>query len=152
MGVLTSRAHGAWAWYRSSTLKGDLRYTPTTVFATFPWPDTASEADRERVADITRRLLARRAEVCLAEGFGLTKLYNAIDEGAYQDVKALHRELDEAVAQCYGWPRRIAQDDAALVERLRELNRQIATGQREYHPFDRTSSAAITGEPASGAG
>ena len=31
-----------------------------------------------------------------------TKLYNAMDEGAYVDLKALHRELDEAVADCYG--------------------------------------------------
>ena len=39
MGVLLSRAHGAWAWARSSTLKGDLRYTPSTAFMTFPFPD-----------------------------------------------------------------------------------------------------------------
>jgi len=38
MGILMSRAHDAWAWAQSSTLKGDLRYTPTTVFATFPLP------------------------------------------------------------------------------------------------------------------
>jgi hypothetical protein len=65
----------------------------------------------------------------------LTKLYNAIDEGAYTDLKTLHRELDEAVAACYGWPKAVAQDDAELVARLTELNRQIATGEREYGPF-----------------
>ena len=38
MGILLSRAHDAWAWARSSTLKGDLRYTPSTVFMTSPSP------------------------------------------------------------------------------------------------------------------
>jgi hypothetical protein len=35
MGVLSSFAHEAWAWARSSTLKGDLRYTPTSVLRRF---------------------------------------------------------------------------------------------------------------------
>lgn len=43
--------------------------------------------------------------------------------------------LDEAVASCYGWPTSIAQDDAELVIRLTELNRQISTGERDYAPF-----------------
>jgi len=38
IGVLSSRAHTAWAWSRSSTMKADLRYTPSTAFDTFPWP------------------------------------------------------------------------------------------------------------------
>lgn len=135
MGVLQSRAHVAWAWARSSTLKGDLRYTPTSAFMTFPWPDLASERQREAVADACRLLLGRRSEICRAENIGLTKLYNAMDEGAFADRKALHRELDEAVVAGYGWPRSIAQDDGELVARLTELNRQIATGQRDYHPF-----------------
>lgn len=36
MGLLPSRAHDAWAWAQSSTLETRLRYTPTTVFETFP--------------------------------------------------------------------------------------------------------------------
>ena len=135
MGVLQSRVHVAWAWARSSTLKGDLRYTPSSVFATFPWPDGATESQREAVAEECRRLLTRRAELCLAENVGLTKLYNAMDDGAYTDLKALHRALDEAVADCYGWPKSVAQDDAELVTRLTELNRQISQGERPYDPF-----------------
>ncbi len=78
----------------------------------------------------------RRWELCLERNVGLTKLYNTMDEGAFADLKALHRELDEAVADCYGWPRSIAQDDKELVSRLTELNRQIAEDERNYDPFD----------------
>ena len=135
MGILVSRTHGAWAWAQSSTLKGDLRYTPSSVFMTFPWPDPVTDEQRERVAEASRRLLARRSEICVAENIGLTKLYNAVDEGAWTDLKDLHRELDLAVADCYGWPASVAQDDRELVRRLTELNREISEGRRAYAPF-----------------
>ncbi|HEY8826595.1 MAG TPA: hypothetical protein VIM17_02400 [Jatrophihabitantaceae bacterium] len=51
------------------------------------------------------------------------------------DLRVLHRELDEAVAGCYGWPKSVAQDGPEIVARLTELNRQISQGEREYHPF-----------------
>lgn len=135
MGVLLSRAHDAWAWSRSSTLKGDIRYTPTSAFMTFPWPDSVSEAQRETVATASVALLARRSEICTTEGIGLTTVYNRMDEGAYTDLKALHRVLDEAVAAAYGWPASIADDPDEFVRRLAELNAEIATGARPYTPF-----------------
>ena len=135
MGLLMARVHGAWAWHMGGTLETRLSYTPTSVFETFPWPDSASAEQRERVADACRRLLVRRSEICLAEEIGLTTLYNAVDDGAYTDLAALHRELDEAVADSYGWPRAVAQDDRELVRRLTDLNRAIATGERPYSPF-----------------
>ena len=137
MGVLLSRAHGSWAWAQASTMKGDLRYTPSSVFMTFPFPDPVTDEQRERVAEASRRLLARRTEICTSKQIGLTKLYNAVDEGAWTDLKALHKELDVAVAACYGWPAAVAQDDAELVRRLTERNREIVEGAREYDPFGR---------------
>ena len=145
MGVLCSRAHGAWAWSRSSTLETRLRYTPTTVFETFAWPDPVNPEQRAVVAETCRRLLARRSEICGQEQIGLTTLYNAVDEGAWADLKALHRELDVAVAACYGWPASVAQDDDELVRRLTELNREISEGSRSYDPF---AHLATEGEPA----
>ena len=135
MGVLTSRAHGVWAWMQGSTLKGDLRYTPSSVFGTFSWPYPISDRQRDRVADAIRKLLARRTEICVSEGIGLTKLYNAVEDGAWAEVRALHRELDRAVVDCYGWPGSVAQDDAELVRRLVVLNGEIAKEMRSYAPF-----------------
>jgi hypothetical protein len=42
------------------------RYTPTSVFITFPWPDKTNPDQRGGVADVCRRLLARWSEICLA--------------------------------------------------------------------------------------
>ncbi len=58
-----------------------------------------------------------------------------MEDGADADLKALRRELDEAVADCYGWPKATAQDDKEVVARLTELNRQNVEGEREYSPF-----------------
>ena len=135
MGVLTSRAHGAWAWARSSTLKQDLRYTPSTAFETFPWPSTPSPEQRETVAAASRDLLALRDQLAAQDGLGLTQLYNAVDEGAYVELQKAHRRLDEAVASTYGWPKTAAQDDVDLVRRLGELNTAVANEAASYQPF-----------------
>ena len=134
MGILLSRAHDAWAWAQSSTLKGDLRYTPTTVFATFPWPNPTS-AQREAIASASRTLYERRSALCLEHNLGLTKLYNLMDDGGFQDLKKLHKTLDEAVVAAYGWPKSGAQDAEHLVARLRDLNHQISDGKVSYAPF-----------------
>lgn len=135
LGVLLSRAHDAWAWAQSSTLKTRLRYTPTSVFETSPWPDPVDEATRARVASAASTLYTRRQELCVEHGVGLTQLYNLMAEGGFADLAKLHRDLDVAVAAAYGWPASVAQDNVALVTRLTELNRLIATGERDYHPF-----------------
>ncbi|MCC7477887.1 class I SAM-dependent DNA methyltransferase [bacterium] len=54
-GILQSAIHEYWAWARGSTLKGDLRYTNTTIFETFPFPlllaagDGAQDGARDSV-------------------------------------------------------------------------------------------------------
>ncbi len=130
-GVLTSCIHTSWARARSSTLEDRIRYTPTSAFETFPWPG----GNLDEVADVARRLYARRSEICLERQIGLTKLYNRMDDGAWRDLRDLHRELDEAVAAAYGWPRSIAQDADETNRRLLELNRAIADGTVDYRPF-----------------
>lgn len=135
MGVLSSAAHTAWATQQSSTLEDRIRYTPTSAFETFPWP-CPSEQQREVVADVTRQLMARRLEICLEREIGLTTLYNEVDQGAYADLRELHRRLDEAVAAAYGWPTSAAHDPQESNRLLLELNRAIAAGEVEYHPFD----------------
>ena len=135
LGVLSSSVHRGWAWALSSTLKADLNYTPTSAFETFPWPQPSAN-QRQAIAGITRALIARRSEICLEREIGLTKLYNEVDEGAYADIAELHRQLDEDVAAAYGWPASAAHDPLESNRLLLELNRAIAAGEIEYHPFD----------------
>ncbi len=132
IGVLSSSPHTDWARARSSTLEDRIRYTPSSAFETFPWPG----GSRDEIGDVTGRLLSRRSEICLLREIGLTRLYNEIDDGAWTDLRELHRELDEAVAVAYGWPRSTAHDSEETNRRLLELNRSIAAGEIDYRPFD----------------
>jgi hypothetical protein len=141
MGILSSFAHEAWARSRSSTLEDRLRYTPSTVFSGFPWPYPVTDAQRERIAALSRSVIDRRQEICAENDFGLTVLYNAVDEGAYTDLKSLHDKLDEAVAAAYGWPKAVAHDGDEIVQRLLVLNHEIAAGTRAYDPFGTQAAA-----------
>jgi len=47
IGVLSCVLHTIWARAQSSTLEDRIRYTPSTAFETFPWPQPS---DREPVA------------------------------------------------------------------------------------------------------
>ncbi|MGH3919270.1 MAG: hypothetical protein ACRDSG_09570, partial [Pseudonocardiaceae bacterium] len=121
---------------RGATLEARLSYTSSSVFETFPWPFPVTDKQRDRIAEASRKIIARRQQICATNRFGLTTLYNQVDEGAYTDLKTLHRKLDEAVAAAYGWPKEVAQDGDQIVQRLLIFNQEIAAGTREYDPFD----------------
>ena len=81
---------------------------------------------------VRQRLSRRRpARSCAA-----SSNVRPVDDGAWADLLALHRELDEVVADCYGWRRSVAQNDRELVRRLTDLNREITEGGRPYVPFE----------------
>ncbi len=132
LGVLTTPIHTEWARAQSSTLEDRIRYTPSSAFETFPFPQPS---DKEPVAEAARRVIARRSEICLERQIGLTKLYNEVDDGAYRDLRELHVALDEAVAAAYGWPASAAHDPQESNRLLLELNREIAAGRIPYDPF-----------------
>ncbi len=54
----------------------------------------------------------------------------------WKDLRDLHVELDEAVAEAYGWPKHVAHVPDESNRRLLELNRAITAGEVEYRPFD----------------
>jgi hypothetical protein len=102
-GLLSSAFHYWWAVTRASTMRTDLRYTPTDCFETFPQPELT-----EAVGKAGGSLDAYRRALMLERWEGLTKTYNRVhdpDERA-EDIGELRRlqvELDHAVAVAYDW-------------------------------------------------
>ncbi|MBK5221553.1 MAG: restriction endonuclease [Acidimicrobiia bacterium] len=102
-GVLASNLHGIWVAKYASTLRSDLRYTPSDVFETFPQPGSNA------VVDLAGRSLDEfRCDLMARTQLGLTKTYNQVHapaEGAPDIVRLreLHIELDCAVRDAYGW-------------------------------------------------
>jgi hypothetical protein len=134
MGILTSVVHQTWAHSESSTLRVDLRYTPTTCFETFPWP-APDAVERERIGALAAELIAARQAITTREGIGLTDFYNALEEGAWQPVAHLHRELDDEVLRAYDFPGALREDPLELKARLASLHADIQAGRRAYAPF-----------------
>ncbi|WP_262391832.1 BREX-1 system adenine-specific DNA-methyltransferase PglX [Nocardiopsis sp. CNR-923] len=102
--LLSSGIHYVWAVAWASSMKGDLRYTPTDVFETLPFPRSMECMD-----EVGETLDRERSEIMLRRGFGLTKLYNLVHDPDLQGdldidrIREIHVEIDEAVKEAYGW-------------------------------------------------
>jgi hypothetical protein len=109
--VMQSRIHEIWARFFASSMKDDLRYSPSDCFETFPFPRGWEES--AALEDIGRRYDAHRAAVMkrtigTKKPEGLTATYNrfhdANERGAeITTLRALHAEMDRAVLDAYGW-------------------------------------------------
>jgi hypothetical protein len=112
--VLQSTYHIEWAWHYSSTMKQDLRYSPTDVFENFPFPEymIGLETVGEEYHETRRQIMLDRQE-------GLTDTYNRFHNPheRAEDIahlRDLHVQMDTAVAAAYGW------DDLDLGHGFRE--------------------------------
>lgn len=139
LGVLLSSIHANWAWAQSSTMRIDIRYTPTSAFEPFPWPSPGEEG-RSEIAALAAKLVELRHAICVERQIGLTSLYNEVDEGAYAQLRSLHSELDQAACRGYDWPISVLDDADEANRRLLELNRQIESGEIDYDPFGRITT------------
>jgi hypothetical protein len=123
-GVLQSRIHEAWSLAMGTQLESRPRYTPSTCFETFPFPDPTPE-QRERVGEAGRRLVELRDGWLNPPGLDpadldkrtLTNLYNQRPTW----LANAHADLDAAVSATYGWPPDLA--DADILESLLGVNR-----------------------------
>lgn len=137
LGVLNSRVHVCWALSTGGTLEDRPIYTKTLGFDPFPFPD-ATPAQRAIIGELAEELDATSKEVLAAHPeLTLTGLYNLREKllrgdafdlaeqdqrmrGRVDIIHELHTRIDAAVADAYGWPRDLT--DEQIVERLVALN------------------------------
>jgi hypothetical protein len=99
----------AWIVEYASSMRTDVRYTPSDCFETFPFPDHPGSSDPgSPLAVIGERYYEHRRQIMLARQEGLTTTYNRFhnpDETSadIQRLRELHVEMDQAVAAAYGW-------------------------------------------------
>jgi len=115
--VLQSRVHELWAYTFGSYMKDDLRYTPSTCFANYPFP--AEYRTSERLTAVggayerfRHQLLsvddARERHMDGKEPEGLLSTYNRFHDPeetlpGILKLRQLHDEMDRAVLDAYGW-------------------------------------------------
>jgi hypothetical protein len=106
--LLQSNVHGSFAWQFSSKLKTDLRYSLTDAFEPFPTPEVSTLTADSLLANIGSSYHKLRTEIMRAGRIGLTKLYQRFHDPDEQDsrhlrLRDMHRQIDDAVVQAYGW-------------------------------------------------
>ena len=104
--ALQSRPHEIWARFFGSSLKDDLRYTPSDCFETFPFPKNwETHTDLEAVG---KDYYEFRAALMVRNTEGLTKTYNRFHDPEERDIeiaklRELHAAMDRTVLDAYGW-------------------------------------------------
>ena len=104
--ILQSRVHEIWARFFGSSMKDDLRYTPSDCFETFPFPDSFETHPRLEAAG--KEYYEFRAALMIQNNEGLTKTYNRFHDPTERSadiarLRELHAAMDRAVLDAYGW-------------------------------------------------
>jgi type II restriction/modification system DNA methylase subunit YeeA len=134
-GVLQSKLHEVWALRQGTSLGvgNDPRYTPSTCFETFPFPNpsetqkTEIEKWAKYLDDVRRGLLAADSKATLTGIYNkLVELRKSRDTASpVYPLLIAHEKLDAAVAAAYGWAWPLSEEQ--ILERLLGLNLERAT-------------------------
>lgn len=144
LAVLSSRPHVLWADASGGRLGvgNDLVYNHSKCFDPFPFPDP-TEAQKAHLRSLGEQLDAhRKAQQKAHPKLTLTAMYNVLeklrageriegkdretyDQGLIGILRDLHDQIDAAVAEAYGWPADLTDDE--ILHRLVDLNRERAT-------------------------
>ncbi len=153
LGILSSQIHVTWALRAGGWLGvgNDPRYSKSRCFDPFPFPD-ANNIQKQTIRVIAEELDAHRKRVLDEHPhLTLTGLYNVLeklragtkpddldekdrrtfDDGLVLIIKELHDRLDAAVAEAYGWPADLS--DEEILTRLVALNKERAEEEKRGH-------------------
>lgn len=151
LGILSSTAHTVWALRAGGRMGSgdDPRYQNETCFDPFPFPPVIPELEKRiraaarKLDRLRRKVLARHADLTLtalyttlarvrdadAKGIVLEAKYRSIAErGEVSLIRQYQRQIDEAMAEAYGWPNDL--DPEAMLIKLVALNDERAEEER----------------------
>ena len=143
LSVVSSRQHELFSLAAGGWLGvgNDPTYNHSDCFNPFPFPDP-TEAQKVRLRSLGEQLDAhRKAQQKAHPKLTLTAMYNVLeklhageriegkdkeiyDQGLIGILRNLHDQIDAAVAQAYGWPADLSDDE--ILHRLVDLNRERA--------------------------
>jgi SAM-dependent methyltransferase len=142
-GILQSNAHWQWFIAKCSKLKSDFRYTPESVFDTFPWPQSPSKKQIRAVAAAGRGVRAIRTKALPTIMGGLRALYRTLELPGENPLKDAHSLLDAAVLDAYGFSGR-----KDLLKQLLDLNIAVAAAIKSGEPVIAPGFPLSYGDPS----
>jgi SAM-dependent methyltransferase len=128
-GIIQAQPHWLWFTVKCSKLAERFRYTPPSVWDTFPWPQSPSNADIGAVAEAGRVIRRIRDEHLPKMTGGLRALYRTLELPGKNPLKDAHAALDDAVMKAYGFsPKK------DLLQQLLDLNLEVAAAEAKGDP------------------
>ena len=129
-GILQSQFHWVWFVNKCSKLLGRFNYTSSTVFDTFPWPQSPTRKQIEAVAKEAVALRQLRREVMAKMDWSLRDLYRTLEEPGSNPLRDAQAKLDAAVRAAYAMPK-----DADILAFLLALNQTCASKEAAGKPI-----------------
>lgn len=150
LAVLSSRISVVWSLSSGGRLGvgNDPRYNKSRCFDPFPFPDM-TDAQKKRLSALGEELDAhRKRQQAAYPKLTLTQMYNVLeklrageaiegkdreiyDQGLIGILKDLHDQIDVAVAEAYGWP--VDLSDEEILMRLVDLNKERVAEEAKGH-------------------
>jgi hypothetical protein len=172
LGVFESIIHQSWLRKVATRLGvgNDLRWKPNTVFKPFPFP-TPTEPQKIHIRNLAEQLdTHRKRQQAQHDKLTMTGMYNVLeklraeeplndkekviyDQGLVGILRELHDKLDVAVAEAYGWPVDLGEQE--ILQRLVDLNAERAAEEAgglvrwlrpEYQAPDEVADTGTQGE------
>jgi len=95
-GIISSSMHMAWVKTVCGRLESRFRYSNVLVYNNFPWPETATDRQKENIETAAQKVLDARLEFPESS---LADLYDPITMPP--SLTKAHQVLDKAVDSCY---------------------------------------------------
>jgi hypothetical protein len=141
-GILQGDPHWLWFKTKCSKLTARLNYTSTSVFDTFPWPQSPTKKQVEAVAAAAVEVRRVRGEALTMTDGGLRAVYRTLELPGKSPLKDAHVALDAAVLDAYGFD---AKKD--LLAQLLELNLTVSAREKQNLPVTAPGVPANYGDP-----
>ncbi len=167
LGILSSRVHVVWALAAGGTLEDRPRYSKSICFDKFPFPDATAE-QQARIRTLAEELdgLRKRQQVAHPD-LTLTGMYNVLvklqtgqplddhdrqvnEKALVSTLRHLHDQIDAAVADAYGWPAIMTDEEilARVVALNKERHQEEVGGKvRWLRPEFQAGGAAAPAQP-----
>ncbi|SDN16094.1 DNA methyltransferase [Ensifer sp. YR511] len=142
LACLSSRIHLIWCRGCTGTLEDRPRYNSANTFSPFPFPSLTDD-QKTHLRELGHQLDShRKRQQAGHPKLTLTQMYNVLeklrtgrpingkeraiyDQGLIGILRDLHDKIDAAVAEAYGWPANLSDEEVLL--RLVALNKERAS-------------------------
>ena len=148
LSVLSSRINVVWSLAQGGDLGPTPRYNKSRCFDPFPFPEFTEDqkihlrALGEEIDTHRKRQQAAHSKLTLTQMYNVLEKHRAgesvegkdreiYDQGLIGILKNLHDQIDAAVAEAYGWPVDLSDDD--ILFRLVALNKKRAEEEARGH-------------------